>query len=574
MKTPFFGFRFLIATLSFFLNEVAAQDIESIRKAKPAEFRGNISAGFNLYDIEGADARRSPFSWQLGGSATLVIKGWSLPFSFLVRDQKYSYSRPFNTAGISPRYRWLTLHAGWRNLHFSKYTLAGHAFKGGGIEIMPRKFRFSAMRGELRQNNFRRDTAIYGAFEQPHYRRMGFGGKIGLGTARNYVDFIVFKAKDHPNNKFGADAAYPFPGKENLIGGVKSGFLLFKKLSINLDAAASAITDNLSTPKYKLDTFSIKIPPIAEKMLTINSSTRASFAGEGDARLQLGRFYIGGGYAYINSLFRSLGSYNLQNDIERKNLLFGGSFGKKTAGSFGASLGLERNNLNGLRLNTSRRVIASGNGSLRAADWAVFSGSFSNFRASLESGFVELNDTFFQAQTSRTASFSPVFIKKSGSFSHNLSLSSSWSVFDLTQGPEEITVSTSKNRTVGAGYALRKMGEKRREKWYAGLNLNKTDTQTNTASSASKTARTTLGATFGKGFPGKKGRANFGISYGNQSQNGLRDGGIWRASLGANLFLSEKMSLNVRADLIKRQTSISRAFTELRGSAGFNYRFK
>jgi len=38
---------------------------------------------------------------------------------------------------MSPYYKWITIHVGYRNINYSQFTLAGHTILGAGIELHP-----------------------------------------------------------------------------------------------------------------------------------------------------------------------------------------------------------------------------------------------------------------------------------------------------------------------------------------------------------------------------------------------------------------------------------------------------
>lgn len=119
-----------------------SQDLGQITKQKPVVFNGTIGLGLGTYNVKGIPARQRDFSYIFNGAPTLTIYGVTLPFSVVVSDQERSYTQPFNQYGISPTYKWATFHAGWQSLEFSPFTLAGHNFLGGGVELNPGKLRF------------------------------------------------------------------------------------------------------------------------------------------------------------------------------------------------------------------------------------------------------------------------------------------------------------------------------------------------------------------------------------------------------------------------------------------------
>src|SRR5574343_198436 len=102
-----------------------AQDLQHIAKEILLRFCGGLSVGANFYQVKGIEPRSKPFLWSLNGSPTLTIYGVSLPFYFNIGAQNRTFSQPFNQFGVSPKYKWLTLHGGWRSLQYSNFTLGG-----------------------------------------------------------------------------------------------------------------------------------------------------------------------------------------------------------------------------------------------------------------------------------------------------------------------------------------------------------------------------------------------------------------------------------------------------------------
>ena len=105
--------------------QFVAQDLEQIGKTKPIRLSGslNAQAGPYLHFGQGTP-RNDPFWWQVAGSPTLSIYGWQFPFSFNVGSRNRSFNQPFNRYGVSPYYKWLTLHAGYRSIRMNPYVMS------------------------------------------------------------------------------------------------------------------------------------------------------------------------------------------------------------------------------------------------------------------------------------------------------------------------------------------------------------------------------------------------------------------------------------------------------------------
>ena len=120
-------------------------------KAKPFQISGVLGGSMSYNHMSGISQRRQPYGYRLFGSVNIKLYGWSFPFSVAISQQGSSFSQPFSLYGVSPQYKWVKLHVGYRNMRFSEFTLGGVTFLGGGVELTPKKFRFSAMYGRLRK---------------------------------------------------------------------------------------------------------------------------------------------------------------------------------------------------------------------------------------------------------------------------------------------------------------------------------------------------------------------------------------------------------------------------------------
>jgi hypothetical protein len=356
-----------------------AQDIESFKRSRPVTFTGGINVGSQFYRAQGIPARSISPMWNLSGNAILNLYGLvDLPFSFTIGRQGANSSFPtFRQMGISPKYKWITVHAGWRNLNFSKYTLNGHTFLGGGLELTPGKLRFSAMAGRLRQA---REMETQGDFSglPPVFRRTVYSFKLGYGTEDNFFDLIYFKAKDDPSSIASINIDSLVTPGENAVFGYNMRFKLGKAVFFNSEAALSLFTRNLlSTDAKEL------IPSEIGSLAEFRFSSRLNYAAKAGLEIKRTYWNLKVDYERIMPQFESMGSYFFANDVE--NYTFSPSFrlwnGKVNIyGTFG----YQRNNILNDRLETTGRFI--GNGGL-----SFFSGKHFGFQANVTS--VNINQT-------------------------------------------------------------------------------------------------------------------------------------------------------------------------------------
>ena len=156
----------------------AAQDIEQLTKADPVAWSGGLTWS-NIFTWPKDSARQVPtYSYYISGSLNTTIFGVvSVPISFAYTNNELSstITYPFNRFSLTPSYKWVKLHIGYSQMTFSPYTMSGHDFLGGGVELTPDEmpWQFSAFFGRL--NKAVPSDSIN---TEPIYKRMG-GGIMG-----------------------------------------------------------------------------------------------------------------------------------------------------------------------------------------------------------------------------------------------------------------------------------------------------------------------------------------------------------------------------------------------------------
>lgn len=369
-----------------------AQNIGQIGKGKAFKFGGSVGFGSTFTMQQGVNSRRVPFSWYINGSPTVQIYDVSIPFSFVWSEQERSFSQPFNKYGASPYYKWATVHAGWRNLYFSDYTLAGATFLGGGVELNPGKFRLTALYGKFRNKvSVNEENRSKFSYLLPSYERWGIGAKIGYGKGPNFTDLIFFRAIDKKDSMLAknADSAGIKP-MENISVGIKSNYLLFKILDLNIDFAVSAVTlDTRIIDSAITELAAIK--PYT-KFMTLNRSTRPFLAGNTSLGYSKKFFRIKVEYRRVDPEYQTLGSYYIANDFQqytisptfmmfKNKLILNGSYGIRT------------NNLLKDQLSTTTSKIGSAYLNINPKPHYGFAFNYSNYGTDLNSGQVQLNDS-------------------------------------------------------------------------------------------------------------------------------------------------------------------------------------
>lgn len=328
-----------------------AQDLEGIGQRDAVVISGGISAQSVFYGRDGIAARRSPFSYTLNGAVTADLYDLSLPFSFTVGEQERGFSQPFNQFGVSPRYKWITGHIGYRNLTFSPYTLAGHQILGAGVELSPGDFRMGFIAGRFNRA-VEEDTLRPGVV--PAYERNGFAGRIGYGSEANHLDLIVVKAQDDPGSLRAGPTLSDVRPAENLVLGAGGRVSIIDGLSIHADFAVSDYTRDVRSEEL---TLSKEVSALGD-LIAPRTSTQVYMALSGGLSYSLGAFALQAGYSRIDPDYQSMGAYYLGGDIESFNVAPSVALFENEL-TLNASVISTSDNIQGKKTATTNRLIPS-----------------------------------------------------------------------------------------------------------------------------------------------------------------------------------------------------------------------
>lgn len=427
MNTNFFAHTILFCLISFGL-----YGQNTIKKQDWVKLTGSLTAGYDYYNMSPTTASRYvPNSWQVGGSLNLQIKKFSIPFSLTYGRQKLTPSYPnlnqFQMFGASPKWKWITLHGGYRNLTFSQYTLAGHTFLGGGVELNPGIIRLGFIYGRF-QDPIARDVSNNPGIAK--YKRMGWAAKVGLGKEKNYADLILFHAKDDSTSLPSTFKTFDVKPGENYVIGTKFHFTLSKKLTWDTDGGISIYTRDLYSPTIPDSVINKEDEPIPSlykisqkylpdiKPLT---SMRANSAVRTQINYKAKLWNLKAGYERIDPNYATMGAYFFANDIE--NITAGlGFHTKKNQVTFNATGGKQRNNLLNNRSEQTNRWIGNANLAIAPApNWGV-NINYSNFSFNQQASFRPLNDSNRIASATQNLSIVPRYTKIGKKLVHNFIL--------------------------------------------------------------------------------------------------------------------------------------------------------
>ncbi len=384
----------LLICICFAFFKVRAQDLENVGSdiKEIVKVNGSFNLGLGYYNVKGIDNRRAPFSWYLAGAPTLSVGGFNMPFSAMVSEQERTFQQPFNQVGASPYYKWAKLHLGYRNIVFSDYTLAGATFLGGGIELSPGKFRFSAFHGRLRRAVDEDTNLTFTVL--PSYKRMASGMNIGLGSSKNSFEISLLRSRDKIGSTQIISRNYDIKPEDNLVLGLKNQLTIMKKLKFGFDAAVSFITHNRTLGAIELEEVIENdfLTSLANNFIEINPSSKAKFAGNAFLEYREKNWRLKYLAKYVESDFISHGANYIQDDLIQHTLSPSFSLFRRRV-NFNLSGGYQRDNLNNYKKATTERVIGSASVNFTPLKRMMTTLSYSNYGTNQTSGLVQLNDS-------------------------------------------------------------------------------------------------------------------------------------------------------------------------------------
>ena len=290
-------------------------DAEAITKATALKVSGGVSANTIFYNANTRNARE-PFTYFLQGNLNLSWLTFSMPLSYSFSNQgtNLGYDLPFNFNRLSlhPKYKWVQAHVGDVAMTFSPYTLSGHQFTGGGLELTPKgPFKISAMAGRLlkaTENNGNPQTL-------PAFKRMGYGLQMAYKKNNYNIGLIGFYAKDKANSIDQVPDDKNIAPKENLVLSIGGEATFAKNYRLRMEYASTAITQDTRAESQEGSGHGLTGLFFSPKASTeyydaINTGIDLSFS-----EMQLGL-----GYERIDPGYETLGAYFFNNDFENITL--------------------------------------------------------------------------------------------------------------------------------------------------------------------------------------------------------------------------------------------------------------
>lgn len=560
----------LLLTAYFFHTNSFSQNLEAIGKGDPIKISGGASLSQIFYTASGIDNRRDPYSYYATGNLNFSLYGWSVPLSFSVSNQSATFQQPFNQFSLHPTYKWVTLHAGFSSMNFSPYTVGGHLFSGVGVDATPTpKLKISALYGRFLKA-VQPDTTA-GSDVKAAYDRYGYGMKVGYGDGKDFIEAIMFRAQDEQQSiRYVPEDVLP---EENLVVGLTGGKLLFQKVLLRAEWATSALTRDTraegTTTENLLGKLGGLYSPRTSSSYYNAMKTNLTYQGNG--------YSVGVGYERIDPGYRTLGAYFFNNDLENVTVNATTALlqGKVNAS---ASIGSQRDNLDGSKATTLTRLVSSANVAFAPTPKFTLSLSYSSFLSytNVRSQFVTVNqltqydfvDTLNYTQISQNASLNTMY-QLGANKNKRQTISLNVTAQDAVDKQAGVTQNTGlRYYNFNSSYSLTLAPQSLTLS--ATFNLNMSDG----ATTQSRTLGPTLSAT--KQFFNKMLRTTASVSQNESYANGLHTGSVLNARLSGSTSIKKKHNISLSAVAVNRnnrQEGAAESFTEFTTTLGYVYSF-
>lgn len=553
------------------------QDIEAMTKAKPVTMSGGLSTDHVYYNANGIESRRnSPYQYYINGNLNFTILGeLSVPISFSYSNQKLSYTEPFNQQqfnqfGMSPKYKWITVHAGWRNMTFSPYSLNGHTFLGGGFELTPGKFTISGMYGRLLKG-VEIDTTENGDPTQAAYARFGMGMNVQYAHKGSTYGVAVFRSADDANSLDTPLDSVGITPEENMVWDLTVNQKVMEKLQLDVHYAKSFITQDA---RQNSDGGTVNtLGTIAENNTTVGyNALKARFGVQVGQKADLGV-----AYERIDPGYRTHGCYFFNNDMENITLDFSSPILNDKV-NLAVNLGTQRNNLDGTKVSTMRRWIGSLNIGWSASEKLNIGLNYSNFQTytNMTSQFLDLNTSnpyenldslnFVQVTQSVNGNVNWA-VSQNEKRQQNVNLNLSYQQANEEQGGESLNTGTKfYNGNINYMYTFVPIA--------LSFNLAVNGNMNTGPNMDTKTYGPTVGVT--KSFFEKVWKTNLGYSWNTTLNDNTSTGWVSNIRWNNTISVAKKHGITLSLVYLMRQresTEGTTNFDEFTGRFGYSYRF-
>ena len=365
--------------------------------------QAGIRMGYNYFDDggSGALARNIPFNWGANAALNFDLLGIKAPFNAAYSNRNTRYNLPsYSFLGISPAYRWITLHAGDRSINFSRYSLSGVNFRGGGVELRPGNFYLALMSGKLRRARIQDAGSIQDI--ETAYRRAGKGLKFGFDNrAGTSLTASLFNSVDKPQNILPEPDSLLARPERNMVLTIAGTHQLSKFLSFETEWARSVLTRDENSPLLNNPDGRVRLFGLFQPKTTTTASQ--AFRAKINLSPKFGKINLQ--YERVDPEYRTHGSLFFQNDLENFTAGFSAPlFDNKL--NLSTNFGLQRNDLDNSSAANINRLIGSLSLNYAVSDRVNTNLSLSNFTATNRYKAIAVNnllvDSIVLAQTQQS----------------------------------------------------------------------------------------------------------------------------------------------------------------------------
>ncbi|MFT6127423.1 MAG: hypothetical protein ACJA2M_000247 [Polaribacter sp.] len=380
-------------------------------------------------------------------------KHFSIPIGLNITNQQTLYnlptipdeniidyvSNPRNNISIHPEYKWIKTHIGTHSPNYSDLSTGDINIFGGGIDLNPGKFIFSANYG-ISQRAIESNSLfnIVGAYEQ----RI-IAARIGIGKIEGSKFTInIVKIKDDINSLINT------PIDTKPIEGITIAPLIQLKLGENIflktETAASVYTSDLLNSFY-LDS---DVVDSVKDIITINASSKGDFSHISSLEWKSKKLTIGGEVKYIGPGFVPAGFRNIEKDILDFKFKTGLKLFKGKT-SINGMFGVRTNNLKNTTLQSTKRIISNVSLFSQITKSLSLNTSYSNF------GFNNnvSEDILRIEMVNNTFSISPSYLFITEKHNHQISANGNFNSFDQFDSTAASFVA-SKSKSYSLNYNL------------------------------------------------------------------------------------------------------------------------
>ncbi|HEY8934787.1 MAG TPA: hypothetical protein VIM65_06180, partial [Cyclobacteriaceae bacterium] len=353
------------------------QNLESIGVNKGVKVNGSLNVNTVGYYAHGIEQRRDPFNWFLTGNLNINLFGYDAPLSFSYSNANKSFSQPFNQFSFQPQYKWVKTYIGYNSMTFSNYTLAGHVFLGGGIELTPGKWKIAAMYGRLKKAVPFNGTDTLNAI----FKRMGYGLKVGYEDNGNSISANIFTAKDDVNSIPYILYNSSLTPKQNVAISVSGRKTFLKRFFVEGEYAVSALNNDIRANNSKSEADTIVHKPtnnIIKGLLPENATSRYYDALNASVGYQGNWYTLQFRYERTAPEYQTLGAYYFNNDMRNITVMPSLRLFKNRL-NLNANVGFQENNLDKTRTSTTKRTVGAFNATYVPNEKWNFAANYSNF---------------------------------------------------------------------------------------------------------------------------------------------------------------------------------------------------